>query len=192
MLHLAPLTTNAVDRPQLHCSMNTSIFTMWNYPSASPFTYSYFTSMVYIGPVKLTCLIILQWFIMFCSTSASTAYQSISPQYLLRVSVVQCLSCFRTSVHLSPSSIGARDPPYACRGENVTFICQVINGVTLQWASDPEIPCDNPMSYTTAYTSSSILKLQLRPYSHSTSICKQCNSSMWWPTVSVHDTVKKN
>ena len=44
------------------------------------------------------------------------------------------VSCFRTSVHLSPSSVGARDPPYACRSEEVTFLCQVINGVTLQWA----------------------------------------------------------
>ena len=60
------------------------------------------------------------------------------------------MSCSRTSVHLGPSSVGARDPPYACRSEEVTFFCQVINGVILQWASEPDIPCDNPMSFTAA------------------------------------------
>ena len=58
------------------------------------------------------------------------------------------MSCFRTSVHLGPSSIGARDLPYACRGENVTFICEVMNGRTLQWASEPDISCQRPMTYT--------------------------------------------
>lgn len=60
------------------------------------------------------------------------------------------MSCSRTSVHLGPSSVGARDPPYACRSEEVTFLCQVINGVTLQWASEPDISCNDPISYTTA------------------------------------------
>ena len=58
------------------------------------------------------------------------------------------MSCYRTSFHLSPSSIGTRGPPYACRGENVTFICEVVNGRTLQWASEPNIPCELPTTYT--------------------------------------------
>ena len=91
------------------------------------------------------------------------------------------MSCFRTSVHLSPSSIGARDPPYACRGENVTFMCEVINGHTLQWASEPDIPCELPMTYTAAdddgdiravgsYQSRLISIIRNPPYSNFSSI----------------------
>ena len=53
----------------------------------------------------------------------------------------------RTSVVLR--STITRDPPYACRDEELTFICDVVNGVILQWVSKPDIPCDNPLSFTT-------------------------------------------
>ena len=58
------------------------------------------------------------------------------------------MSCIRTSVRLSPSSTGTRNPPYACRGENVTFTCEVVNARSLQWASEPEICRNVPFSYT--------------------------------------------
>ena len=134
---------------------------------------------------------------MFCSKVLRLLILICYLPTVLAQSKCRPMSCFRTSVRLSPSSIGARDPTYACRSEGVTFICQVINGVALQWASEPDIPCDNPMSYTPGddagdkssgflsippnfyCTKSSTLKLQLSPYSHSTSICEQCNNSMW-------------
>ena len=56
-------------------------------------------------------------------------------------------SCTRTSVFLN-STASTRDPPYACHGEELVFHCEVVNGVTLNWASVPDIPCDNPISYT--------------------------------------------
>ena len=60
------------------------------------------------------------------------------------------MPCIRRYIHLSPISVGARDPPYACQGENVTFTCQVINGVALQWASEPDICRIVPFTYSTA------------------------------------------
>ena len=42
-----------------------------------------------------------------------------------------------------------RDPPYACREEKLTFNCDVLNGVILQWVSKPDIPCDHAFSFTT-------------------------------------------
>ena len=85
---------------------------------------------------------------MFCSKVLRLLILICYLPTVLAQSKCRPMSCFRTSVHLSPSSIGARDPTYACRSEGVTFICEVINGVALQWASEPDIPCDNPMSYT--------------------------------------------
>ena len=55
-----------------------------------------------------------------------------------------------TSVHLNVTPASVRDPPYACRGEQLTFSCETVNAVTLQWAFEPDVPCDNPFSYTTA------------------------------------------
>ena len=53
----------------------------------------------------------------------------------------------RTSVVLR--STITRNPPYACRDEDVTFNCEVMNGVVLQWVSKPDIPCDNPITFST-------------------------------------------
>ena len=58
------------------------------------------------------------------------------------------VSCPRTSVFLNSTTASARDPPYACHGEELVFRCEVVNGVTLNWVSEPDIPCDNPISYT--------------------------------------------
>ena len=59
--------------------------------------------------------------------------------------------CTRTSVDQRTSVVltltNTRDPPYACRDEEVTFNCDVINGISLQWVSKPVIPCDVPISY---------------------------------------------
>ena len=52
----------------------------------------------------------------------------------------------RTSVFLN--STATRDPPYACRGEEITFSCEVMNGISLQWVSEPDIPCNRPLGYT--------------------------------------------
>ena len=52
--------------------------------------------------------------------------------------------------HVVLNSTSTRDPPYACRGEQMTFSCEVMNGISLQWASEPDIPCDRPIGYTTA------------------------------------------
>ena len=54
-----------------------------------------------------------------------------------------------TSVHLNVTPASVRDPPYACRGEQLTFSCEVVNAPSLQWAFEPDIPCDMPISYTT-------------------------------------------
>ena len=53
----------------------------------------------------------------------------------------------RTSVLLNLN--GTHDPPYTCRGEEMTFSCEVINGVSLQWASEPDIPRSTPLGFTT-------------------------------------------
>ena len=60
------------------------------------------------------------------------------------------VSCTRTSVFLSSTTARTRDPPYACHGKELAFSCKVINGVSIQWASEPDIPCKNPLSYTTS------------------------------------------
>ena len=59
------------------------------------------------------------------------------------------VSCIRTSVFLALNTSNPRNPPYACRGEQLQFICEVTNGLTLQWASEPVICRDTPISYTT-------------------------------------------
>ena len=52
----------------------------------------------------------------------------------------------RTSVVLSLTS--TRDPPYVCHSEEIEFSCEVINGISLQWVSEPDIPCNRPLGYT--------------------------------------------
>ena len=51
----------------------------------------------------------------------------------------------KTSAVLSLTN--TRHSQYACRNEEVTFNCDVINGISLQWVSEPHIPCDVPISY---------------------------------------------
>ena len=51
--------------------------------------------------------------------------------------------------HVVLDSTSTRDPPYACRGEEMKFSCEVMNRISLQWASEPDIPCNNPLGYTT-------------------------------------------
>ena len=55
-----------------------------------------------------------------------------------------------SSVSLKSATASTRDPPYACRGEGLVFNCTVKNGASIQWASEPDISCDNPLSFTTA------------------------------------------
>ena len=62
-------------------------------------------------------------------------------------SVCTPISCV-TSVVLNSTTTRARNPPYACRGEQLVFNCEVMNAVSLQWASEPDILCDNAISYT--------------------------------------------
>ena len=57
-------------------------------------------------------------------------------------------TCTRTSVFLSSITASTRDPPYACRGEQLVFSCEVVNAVTLHWASKPNLTCEIPLSYT--------------------------------------------
>ena len=57
------------------------------------------------------------------------------------------ISCI-TSVVLNSTTTSARNPPYACRGDHLTFTCKVTNAVSLQWASEPDLLCSNPISYT--------------------------------------------
>ena len=57
------------------------------------------------------------------------------------------ISCM-TYVVLNSTTPSTRNPPYACRGEQLTFTCEVMNTVSLQWASEPDILCRNPISYT--------------------------------------------
>lgn len=70
------------------------------------------------------------------------------PHVIVAQSKCSTMSCIRTSVRLSPSSTGARNPPYACRGENVTFTCEVVNARSLQWASEPDICRSVPFTFT--------------------------------------------
>jgi len=58
------------------------------------------------------------------------------------------LGCIQTYVLMNSSIPSTRDPPYACRGERVTYFCQVLNGASLQWASEPDICTSVPISYT--------------------------------------------
>ena len=62
--------------------------------------------------------------------------------------VCTSVSCPRTSVFLNSTTASTRDPPYACRGEELVFTCAVMNGTSIQWASKPGIPCNRPLSYT--------------------------------------------
>ena len=58
---------------------------------------------------------------------------------------VRPLSCNKTYVRLTPDTISA---PYACRGEEVMFKCEVTNGSSLEWASEPDISRSLPLSFT--------------------------------------------
>ena len=58
--------------------------------------------------------------------------------------------CVRTSVQLSSNAAIAQGLPYACRGDELTFTCQVMNGAGLQWVNEPEICRSLPVGYTTA------------------------------------------
>lgn len=73
------------------------------------------------------------------------------------------------------------DRPYACRGKEMTFSCVVTNAASLQWASEPGIPCNRPIGYTTgddegqrrtrgSYEShlTSVIPHSLNPYLRST------------------------
>ena len=60
---------------------------------------------------------------------------------------MQTSAGLRTSVLLNSTT--TRDIPYACRGEEMTFICLVVNGISLQWVCEPDIPCNRPLGYTT-------------------------------------------
>ena len=62
-------------------------------------------------------------------------------------SVCTPVSC-ETRVYLSSTTASTRDPPYACRGEELVFYCAVLNGASLQWASEPDIPCNRSLGYT--------------------------------------------
>ena len=53
-----------------------------------------------------------------------------------------------SSVSLKSATASTRDPPYACRGEGLVFNCTVKNGASIQWASEPDISCELPMTYT--------------------------------------------
>ena len=56
--------------------------------------------------------------------------------------------CVQTSVQLSSNAAIAQGLPYACRGDKLTFTCQVINGAGLQWVNEPEICRSLPVGYT--------------------------------------------
>ena len=51
-------------------------------------------------------------------------------------------------MHLAPGAVSPRDSLYACRGEEVTFECQVTHGASLEWASEPDILRSRPLSYS--------------------------------------------
>ena len=57
------------------------------------------------------------------------------------------VSCI-TSAILNSTTTSARNPPYACRDEQLVFVCEVMNAVSLQWASEHDILCSNAISYT--------------------------------------------
>ena len=56
------------------------------------------------------------------------------------------VSCTETSVYLNSTTANRRDPPYACRGEKLVFHCEVVNGAGIQWASEPDISCKEPLT----------------------------------------------
>lgn len=58
--------------------------------------------------------------------------------------------CVRTSVQLNSNAAITQGLPYACRGDELTFTCQVMNGAGLQWVNEPEICRSLPVGYTTA------------------------------------------
>lgn len=85
-------------------------------------------------PPVYTLTICMLVFCFFCNTACAQ-------------SVCTPVSC-ETRVYLSSSTASKRDPPYACRGEELVFHCAVVNGASLQWASEPDIPCNRSLGYT--------------------------------------------
>ena len=73
-------------------------------------------------------------------TLATLVYSSV---LLVHTQLGVCAPSSCTSVILSP------DPPYACRDKELTLNCEVINGFSLQWVSEPDIPCNRRLIYTT-------------------------------------------
>ena len=57
-------------------------------------------------------------------------------------------SCTRTSVELIPDTVNEQSSPYTCRGHQVTYKCDVTFGPSLEWASEPDICRDLPLSFT--------------------------------------------
>ena len=60
------------------------------------------------------------------------------------------VDCVKTSVVLNCMTTTMRDPPYACRNEELRFNCEVVNGASLQWASEPEICRSVPISFASS------------------------------------------
>ena len=58
--------------------------------------------------------------------------------------------CVRTTVQLSSNATIVQGLSYACRGDQLTFTCQVMNGAGLQWVNEPEICRSLPVGYTTS------------------------------------------
>ena len=57
-------------------------------------------------------------------------------------------SCISTSVDLGLVTVSGHNPLYGCHGEEVEFQCEVTNGASLEWVSEPDICRNHPISYT--------------------------------------------
>ena len=86
------------------------------------------------------------------------------------------VSCTETSVYLNSTTANRRDSPYACRGEQLVFHCEVVNGAGIQWASEPDISCKDPLSFTT-YNSDGDHKERLFYQSYLVSVARDPPSS---------------
>ena len=70
---------------------------------------------------------------------------------------VQCMCFDEIHFFLSTASISLRaeapikrNPPFFCRAEQMKFTCEVQNGVSLLWASEPDICCGTSIAYATS------------------------------------------